>query len=190
MRLFSKGSDWRRCPTLCCLYRVLAITLSWTVRKNISDDRGLNRGRQWDTYMVPEPQDTLSHRGNILNKLQLKKGIAMYLINKSYWKVCTGLHSNKLAKWIDIGVNCETKVCLYRIFGLNHYTLRKLSIEILRKKKNKNWYNPKRKKNLENIHIFLMIQRVGRNNKTSTHSLIQCNLPRISLVHADLLSPH
>lgn len=58
MRVFSKGSDWERCLTLCCLYRVLAITLSWTVRKNenISDDRLLNTERQHGhTFMVPQP---------------------------------------------------------------------------------------------------------------------------------------
>lgn len=79
MRVFSKGSDSGRCPTLCCLYRVLAITLSWTVRKNgsISDDRGLNTGRQQGhTFTVPQPRDTTTHGGNILNPSLLEKGLS------------------------------------------------------------------------------------------------------------------
>lgn len=69
MRVFSKGSDSGRCLTLCCLYRVLAITLSWTVRKNdnMLDDRVLNTGRQrGHTCIIPEPRDTSAHRATVL----------------------------------------------------------------------------------------------------------------------------
>lgn len=86
MRVFSKGSDSGRCPTLCCLYRVLAITLSWTVRKNdnISDDRVLNTGRQRGHTF--EPQDTSADGATFFIHYCWKGFVFLYIYRLIYLK--------------------------------------------------------------------------------------------------------
>lgn len=113
MTVFSKGSDSGRCPTLCCLYRVLAITLSWTVRKNenISDDRVLNTGRQQGhTLTVAQPQDTSTHGGNILNPSLLEKVLSCNL--SVYLFISSKANQPKTERILEI--DREVNVTLYK----------------------------------------------------------------------------